>query len=147
MSEQTTNTAKPSTSTTSTSTPRSTPTLLTDALAHVSSLMRKEVDLARSEISQNANKAVAALGMIVAAVVIALVALNILAAAVAAGLAELGIPAGWAALIVGVVLAVIAFALSAKGVNDLKLTSLAPTRTTENVKRDASVVKDTTNAK
>lgn len=116
--------------------------LVTEILGHVSSLVRKEVDLARTEVSQNVNKAGIAIGMLVAALIIALVALNVLAAALVAALTEMGIEAGWSALIVGGVLAVIAFAMVSKGVNDLKLSSLAPTRTAKNVQRDAETVKE-----
>lgn len=126
---------------------KGTATLVSDALSHVSALVRKEVDLARAEISQNLNRAVTAVGLLVGAVVAALVALNVLAAALVAGLTEAGIDAGWSALIVGVGLAIIAFALSAKGVNDLKASSLAPTRTAKNVQRDAQAVKEAYNDK
>ncbi|MFW8594450.1 phage holin family protein [Cribrihabitans neustonicus] len=121
--------------------------ILTDALNNISSLIRNELALARAEVSDNINRAAIALGMIVGAVVIALVALNVLAAALVAGLTEAGIDAGWSALIVGVLFGVIAFAMAAKGTNDLKLSSLAPTRTAENVKRDAQTLKETYNDK
>ncbi len=116
--------------------------LLSDAMNNVSSLVRNEVDLARAEISENISKAGVAVGLIAGAAIIALVALNVLAAALVAALTEAGIEAGWAALIIGAVLAVIAFILMGKGVNDLKLSSLAPTRTVKNVKRDAAAVKE-----
>lgn len=116
--------------------------LLSDAMANVSSLVRGEVDLARAEISENVTKAGVAFGMIAGAALIALVALNVLAAALVAALTEAGIDAGWAALIVGATLAVIAFVLMGKGVSDLKLSSLAPTRTARNVRRDAEAVKE-----
>ncbi|EAQ03250.1 hypothetical protein OB2597_13938 [Pseudooceanicola batsensis HTCC2597] len=115
----------------------STGSLLSEAMTHVSSLVRGEVDLARSEIDQNLRRAATAVGLLIAAVVIALTALNVLSAAVVSGLTEAGIPAGWSALIVGVVLGVIAAILVNKGTNDLKLSSLAPSRTAENLKRDA----------
>ena len=120
----------------------STTGLFTEALSHVSNLVRKEVDLARAEISENAKKAAIAIGLLVGAVVIALTALNVLAAALVAAITELGIDAGWSALIVGGLLGVVAFAMVAKGTNDLKASSLAPTRTVENVKRDAKTVKE-----
>jgi hypothetical protein len=126
---------------------KSTTGLVGDALAHVSSLVRKEVDLARAEISQNLNRAGVALGMIAGGAVIALTALNVLAAALVSGLTEAGIDAGWAALIVGVVFAAAAYALIAKGLGDLKLSSLAPTRTATNVQRDAQAVKEAYDAK
>lgn len=124
---------------------RSVATLLSDAMAHVSTLVRREVDLARAEMNENMNRAMTAVGLLVGAVVIALTALNVLSAALVAAIAELGIEEGWAALIVGVLWAVIAFALASKGMNDLKASSLAPTRTTKNVRRDAETVKESIN--
>lgn len=119
--------------------------LLNEALAKVSNLVRGEVDMARAEISENLSSAGVALGMIAGAVVVALTALNVLTAAVVAGLTELGIPGGWSALIVGVVLGIIAYILLKKGTADLKLSSIAPTRTAKNVKRDAQTVKESYN--
>ena len=68
--------------------------LLTEALSHVSSLMRKEVDLARAEVNENLKHAGVAIGLIVGAVVVALTALNVLSAALVAALTEAGIAAG-----------------------------------------------------
>ena len=116
--------------------------LLNDALTHVSSLMRKEVDLARAEVNENLKTAGVAIGLIVGAVVVALTALNVLSAALVAALTEAGIPGGWSALLVGVIFAIIAYVMANKGTNDLKLSSLAPTRTAKNVKRDAQAVKE-----
>ncbi|MBM7070081.1 phage holin family protein [Actibacterium sp. 188UL27-1] len=116
--------------------------LLTEAMSNVSGLVRSEVDLARAEISENVTKAGVAVGLIAGAAIIALVALNVLAAALVAALTEAGLDAGWSALIVGAGLAIIAFVLINKGVNDLKLSSLAPTRTVKNVQRDAAAVKE-----
>lgn len=118
----------------------STGSLLSDAMTHVSSLVRGEVDLARAEIDQNLRRAGTAIGLLVAAVVISLTALNVLAAAVVSGLAEAGIPAGWAALIVGAGLGIVAAIMASKGTKDLSLSSLAPTRTAKNLKRDAHAV-------
>lgn len=126
---------------------RSAGNLLSDAMGSVSSLIRNEVDLARAEISENATKAGVAIGLIAVAAITALVALNVLAAALVAALTEAGIAAGWSALIVGVVLGGVAFFLMTKGVNDLKVSNLAPMRTAKNVKRDAAAVKDAYNDK
>ncbi|MGR3493340.1 MAG: phage holin family protein [Shimia sp.] len=122
--------------------PRSTPGLVSDVLTHVSNLVRKEFDLARAEMDQNITRAVVAIGLLVGAVVIALTALNVLAAALVAAIENTGIAAGWAALIVGVIFAAIAAGLAAKGANDLKASSLAPTRTMDNIKQDAETVKE-----
>lgn len=115
--------------------------LVNDLMAHVTALFRNEVDLARAEVDQNLKRAGTALGMIVGAAVIALTALNVLSAAIVVALTEIGLDGGWAALIVGLVLGVVAFLLLTKGTNDLKLSSLAPTRTAENVKRDTQAMK------
>ncbi|MCX7567715.1 phage holin family protein [Sulfitobacter sp. F26169L] len=116
--------------------------LLQDALQNVSGMVRNEVDLARAEVSENINKAGVAVGLIAGAAIIALVALNVLAAALVAALTEAGIDAGWSALIVGALLGLLAYLLINKGINDLKLSSLAPTRTVKNVQRDAAAVKE-----
>ena len=122
---------------------RNAPNLVSEVLTHVSNLVRKEVDLARTEVSENINRAGVAVGLLVGALVIALVALNVLAAALVAALTALGLDAGWAAVIVGGGLAIIAFIMVTKGLNDLKLSSLAPSRTAKNVRRDAETVKET----
>lgn len=122
---------------------KSTSSLLADAATHVSGLFRKEIDLAKAELSESVNRAGVAIGLIVGAVVVLLVALNVLSAAIVAGLTEAGIEAGWAALIVGVVYLVIAAIMVRKGTNDLKAANLAPTRTAESVRRDAQALKET----
>lgn len=117
-------------------------TLVGDALTHLTNLVRGEIDLLRAEADQNLHRAGAAIGAIVAGLVVLLVALNVLAAALVAAISEFGgVEEGWAALIVGIILAVIAAILAKKGTNDLKLTSLAPTRTAKNVQRDGEVVR------
>jgi hypothetical protein len=118
----------------------STASLFGDAMGHAGALVRAEVDLARAEIDQNVRRAGAALGMLAAAMAIALTALIVLTAAIVEALTEAGIDPGWAALIVGVVLAAIAAALGYKATQDLKLSGVAPTRTAASVRRDAQAV-------
>ena len=124
--------------------PRSKPTgaLLSDLLRHLSGLLRGEIALARAEVKENIQAAGMGIGLIVAAVVIALCALNMLAAALVAAIAELGVAPGWAAFGVGAVLALIALGLALKGASALKLSSLAPDRTVRNVRRDAQTLKE-----
>ncbi len=121
-------------------------TLIGNTFEHLSNLVRGEVDLARAELNESVNRSMTAAGLLVGAIVIALVALNVLAAALTAALAETGLGAGWAALIVGGVLLVVALILATKGKNDLKLQSLAPTRTLANVQRDAHTITEATDA-
>lgn len=120
---------------------RSAPALVGDLLTQTTDLFRKEVQLLRAEMSEKANQATVAAGMILGAVVLALVALNVLAAALVAALSNI-MDAGWAALIVGGVLAIIAYIMASKGINDLKATNLAPSRTANAVSKDASMAKE-----
>lgn len=124
---------------------RSTPSLVSDMLTQFSNLMRKEVALAKTEVSENLSRAGTALGLIAAGAIVVLVALNVLAAALVAGITELGLDAAWASLIVGLGFAVIAFVMVSKGINNLKLESLAPSRTAKNVRRDAETLKESLN--
>lgn len=121
--------------------------LVGDVLDHATGIIRGEFDLVRAELQENLNKAMRAIGLLVGALVIILVALNVLAAAATAALAETGMGAGWAALIVGGVLVIIGVVMALKGKNDLSATSLAPTRTTRSIKRDAEVVREAGNGR
>jgi hypothetical protein len=118
--------------------------LMSDAIAHMSALVRKEVDLARAEVSENVSRAGVAIGLLAGALVIALTALNVLAAALVTGLAEWGLEAAWASLLVGLVLGAIALFMALKAKNDLKLSSIAPSRTAKNIQRDAQALKEVT---
>ena len=123
----------------------STTDLVGQALSQTSTLIREEVRLARAELAESATQAAVAVGLLVGAVVASLVSLNVLAAALVAGLSELGLSGGWAALLVGVSLAIAAYLMVQKGVTDLKASNLAPTRTLDSMKRDAKAVKDAAN--
>lgn len=125
----------------------STTDLIGDAMTHISALLRGEVDLARAEIDRNLRRAGTAISLLAAALVVALTALNVLTGAIVAGLSEAGMEAGWAAFAVGVVMAIVAYGFARKGMNDLKLNSIAPSRTAANVKRDAQALKGTLDAR
>ena len=116
--------------------------LAADALRISSNLVRKEVTLAKAELRQNLSRAGTGLGMIVAAAVLGIVTLNVLTVALVAALAETDLGPIWSAVIVGVVLAILAYVLLRKGMADLKPENLMPTRTVENVQRDANAVKE-----
>jgi hypothetical protein len=123
-------------------TERSAPALVGDLIGNVSELIRKEIQLLRAELNEKSTKAMVALGSIAAGLVVGLTALNVLAAALVVALERAGVPGGWSALIVGVVLAVIAFALARGGIAALKEASLAPERTARAVTRNAKMAKE-----
>jgi drug/metabolite transporter (DMT)-like permease len=120
---------------------RSLKELFGDLTHSVTTLFRKEIELARAETSEKISQAGVAAGAIAAGGILALAALIVLLGALVAALGEVMAPA-LAALIVGGVVAIIAFALIYKGMNDLKASNLAPTRTVEALRRDAHMVKE-----
>lgn len=118
---------------------QSTMSLLSQLGRSIPDLFRKEVQLLRAEIDESTSRAMTAVGLIVGALLVAVVALNVLAAALVTAVAETGIPAGWAALIVGGALALVALIVASKGASDLKAARLKPARTVESVQKDAAV--------
>ncbi|GGL75277.1 phage holin family protein [Wenxinia marina] len=119
--------------------------LLSDAMQHVSALVRGEIDLAKAEARQAMKNAVAGIAMIVAAVVVAICALNVLTVALVAAIADgFEIGTGWASLIVGLIYLVVVWILIAVARNRLKPENLTPSRTARNVADDARAIKEST---
>jgi hypothetical protein len=121
---------------------RSLKDLFTDLTESITTLFRKEIQLARAETSEKINQVGVAIGAIAGGAILALAALIVLLQALVIAITEAGVPAGWASLIVGVIVAVVAYVLIHKGTNDLKASNLAPNRTMGSLKRDAQVVKE-----
>jgi drug/metabolite transporter (DMT)-like permease len=121
---------------------RSVKELLGDLTQSVTTLFRKEIELARAETSEKISQAGVAAGAIAGGGILALAALIVLLQALVIALTELGLAPALSALIVGGVVAIIAFALIYKGMNDLKASNLAPNRTLEALRRDAHMVKE-----
>lgn len=120
---------------------RSAPALIGDLISHVTELFRKEMLLLRAELNEKGNQVMTAIGMVAGALVLAITALNVLAAALVAALAEF-MAGGWAALIVGAVLALIAYLMANSGMNSLKTANLTPRRTAESLSKDATMAKE-----
>jgi uncharacterized membrane protein YqjE len=102
----------------------------------LSQLVRSEMELARVEIREEAAKAGKAAGMLGGGAVAALVALIMLASAAAWGLAEV-VDAGWAFLIVGVVIGAVAAVLVMNGRQRLADVRPVPDQTVDTLKEDA----------
>jgi len=122
--------------------PRPTGSLLSDAVNQLTRLVRGEVALAKAEVAQNIKSAGMGVGLLAGAAILALVALHVLAAALVAALAN-WIGAGWAALLVGVVILAVAGLLALRGLNALKPENIAPNRTVRSVQADAQTIKET----
>jgi len=119
--------------------PRSVPQLLSDLARELTTLFRKEGQLIRAELSEKATQLQVGVGSTLAGAICLLVALNVLAGALVIALAKY-MGAGWAALLVGVVLAIIGAVLVKKGASDMA--GLAPERMAHQVAKDAQFVKE-----
>jgi uncharacterized membrane protein YqjE len=113
-----------------------------DLTRDLSLLVRQEITLAKAEMREKTRIAVPAIGMFGAAAVVALCALGALTAFLVIGLAQF-VDAWLAALVVGVLLAVVAAGLAYAGKERLEdAGSPLPEQTLENVKEDAQWVKE-----
>jgi len=122
---------------------RSVPQLLGDMVSEVTSLFRKEIQLARAEMGEKVSEAGGAIPGIAGGGALAFGGLILLLLAAAALVSRvLDLPEGWGLLIVGVIAAVGGYALIRGGLSKLKATNLTPTRTAEQLSRDAEAAKD-----
>jgi hypothetical protein len=115
--------------------------LLSDVTTQLQQLVRKEIELAKAEVSQEVNKATKGVAAFAVAGVVGLLAAIALVFAAAWGLAEV-VPEGVAFLIVGVVLLAVAGILFAGGRKKVAQVSPVPERTVETVKEDVQTAKD-----
>jgi putative superfamily III holin-X len=100
-------------------------------------LVQQEIQLAKIELSQNASRAVPSLTMVVAGGLIAYGGVLALVAAVVLGLMAVGLVAWAAALLGGLVIAGIGYALIRAGLAAFRPQDLTPRQTIETLKEDA----------
>lgn len=115
--------------------------LFSELSQETSTLFRKEVQLAKAEISGKASQAGKNAGLLIGGGAVAYAGFLILLLAAVFGLAEV-MPEWLAALIVGIVVAGIGFVLAQKGMSDLKEINPAPQRTIETLKEDKEWLKE-----
>jgi hypothetical protein len=109
----------------------------------LSTLFRQEVELAKAELKQEASKAGKAAGMLSAAGFAGYLVVVLLTFALVAALSNV-IDAGWAALIVAVLWAIVGAVLYANGRKKLKTVDPTPRRTVDTLKEDAQWLKNPT---
>ncbi len=109
----------------------------------LSTLFRQEVELAKAEVKQEAAKAGKAGGMLGGAAFAGYLAVVLLSFALVFALANV-MDAGWAALIVAVIWAVVGAVLFVSGRKQLKRVDPVPHRTVETLKEDAQWLKNPT---
>jgi uncharacterized membrane protein YqjE len=109
--------------------------LVSDLMTQVTTLFREEVELAKTEVKQEARRMGQASAKLVAAGVTGLIALLLLSLALAWAIA-LVLPTWAGFFIVGAVYAVVAFGLRAAGREDLRHASVKPEQTVKSLKED-----------
>jgi putative superfamily III holin-X len=118
---------------------RSVTGLMSDLIADASTLFRQEIRLAQAEGTQKITQAVLGLVAIVGGLLVATCALLVLLQALVIALSEYMAPA-LAALVVGVVVALIAFVMIWQGKRNLSADKLMPQRTMQSLRDDKDMV-------
>jgi tetrahydromethanopterin S-methyltransferase subunit G len=115
---------------------------LFSALANdTSTLVRKEVELAKTEMTQKATRVGKDIGFLLAGGAVAYAGFLGILAAIAIGLGQLGVPWWLAALLVGVVVAAIGGFLVMRGLSALRQETPLPQQTIDTLKEDAEWAK------
>jgi len=115
--------------------------LFADLSRSTSTLVRQEVELAKTEITQKASRIGKDVGFMAAGGAIAYAGLFFVLAAVAIILMMIGVPAWLSVLIVGLIAIGAGYFLIQKGREGLKRDNLAPKQTMETLKEDAEWAK------
>jgi uncharacterized membrane protein len=108
-------------------------------------LVRQEIQLARTEMSEKISRVTANLLSVGAGGFVAYLGGLALVGALILAIRDLAnISLAWSALIVGAVLAIIGYVMLQKGLKELKRVDLAPRRTVETLKDDVQWAKEQT---
>jgi len=117
--------------------------LFAELAQDTSTLVRKEVQLAKTEMSQKASRVGKDVGFLAAGGAVAYAGLLALLAGVIVLLGQV-IPMWLAAIVVGLVVAGVGYFLVRRGLDALKREDLAPRQTIETLKEDRQWAKDQT---
>lgn len=118
--------------------------LFSDLARDITTLVRQELALARTELTEKASSVGKDIAALAVGGAVAYAGFLAILAALAIGLGQLGVPWWLAALLVGLVVAGIGYALIQRGLTALRHTDLAPRRTLETLKDDVQLVKEQT---
>ena len=116
--------------------------LFAELAQETSTLVRQEVELARVELGQKAAGVGRAVASLVLGGAVAYAGFLAIMAAVIVALADAGLPWWLAALLVGVVVAGVGYALVARARAALERVELVPRRTVETLKEDREWAKE-----
>lgn len=112
-----------------------------DVFAQLTSLLHKEAQLARAELSENVSRATLGLGLIVGGAVLLIPALVILLEAAVAALEQNGMRPTEASGVVGGCALVLGIVLVAIGLSRLRVKNLIPNKTIQQLQHDAAAAK------
>lgn len=118
--------------------------LFAELARETSVLVRQEVELAKTEMTQKATRVGKNLGLLVVGGAVAYAGFLALLAALIAGLARLGLSWWLSALLVGLVVTGVGYFLVRQGRDALQREDLAPQQTVETLKEDAAWAKEQT---
>lgn len=116
---------------------RSLADLFSELSREISELVKKEVELATTEMTAKAKRAGAHVGLAAAGGALAHAGLLVLLAALVLGLSQLGVTPWLSALIISVLTIAAGYLLVNRGLAGLRQTNVAPTRAMESLKEDA----------
>jgi len=116
--------------------------LFADLARESSTLLRQEVQLAKTELTQNASRLGRDAASIAVGGLIAYAGLLAILAAIIIGLAAAGLPWWVSALLVGLIVVGIGYGLIQRGLSALKRQDLTPRRTIETLQDDAQWAKE-----
>lgn len=124
--------------------------LLGGLVSDVTGLLRKEIDLAKTEASEKLSQALSGVEVLIIGLVLAIGAVGVLLGALVAGVAAFLVTQGFtdtgasalASLIVGIVVALIAWAVVSRGLSALRGSNMTLNRTATSLRRDVDVVKE-----
>ena len=115
--------------------------LFGDLAQNTGTLVRQEVELAKTEMTQKATRVGKDIGFLLAGGAVAYAGFLAILAAIAIGLGQLGMPWWLAALLVGLVVAGIGGFLVMRGLSALRQETAVPQQTIATLKEDAEWAK------
>lgn len=116
--------------------------LFADLIEHLSTLFRKEVQLAKAEAGEKVQQVTNGAVFIGIGGAVLLAGLIQLLHAIVAWLVVLGLEIEWSTTIVAVVTGIIGYILLHKGISNIRATNLTPKRTVAQVRRDIATARE-----
>ncbi|SCB59666.1 Putative Holin-X, holin superfamily III [Rhizobium aethiopicum] len=124
--------------------------LIGGLLRDVTTLLRKEIDLAKTEASEKLSAALSGVEVLLIGMVLAIGAIGVLLSAIVSGVAALLVAQGFgqpeatalASVTVSLVIGIIAWIMIRRGIAAFRRGNLALDRTTTSLRRDVQTVKD-----